>query len=97
VSGISNIFAKILRLADFGNAFGRGECVGRGEQHNGLAAGIGNPQCLLPALACANAVNVEKNVLIRPARRAEPLLEGNGRNVVRARMADKQAQQGACS
>jgi len=41
--------------------------------------------------ARANVIDVEKNILVRPARSAEPVLERNSCEVVFARMTDEKA------
>jgi hypothetical protein len=71
------------------------ECVRRSEKNHGLAAGMRFAQCLLPPLAAANILDIEEHVLVLPTIRSEPLFEGDGGDIVLARMTDEQTRQDA--
>jgi hypothetical protein len=70
------------------------ERVGRGEQNHGLARRIGFAYPVAPTLTCADAVQVDKHVLRRPAVGEKPVAERQRVDIVLAGMGDKQTRQG---
>ena len=65
--------------------------IRRGEQDHRLASCVGLAQRVAPALAGANAVQIDKNVFLAPATGGEPALKGQGLDIILARMADEQS------
>ena len=84
-----NLLAEVLRKVHFPLAFLGAERIRRGQQDHRLAGGIGFAQRIAPALARADAVQVDEDVFLTPAVCHQPALEGEGLHIVLARMTDK--------
>ena len=92
-----DFLAEIFGFSHLGQTFGRFKRIGGGEQQDRLATRVGFPQSVFPALACSDVFRSRKISSFRPVVRTEPLFECNGRNVVFARMTDKEPGQGSRS
>jgi hypothetical protein len=82
---LADVFGELQLLL----ALDGGERVGRGEQHNRLTDGVRLAQRLAPALARADAVQVDEHVALGPAAGDEPAAKRQRGDVVRGGMAEE--------